>query len=742
MGESATVATGLPAREHPPARARAAQRWVDDPRVRRTGDVVALVLFLYFVQQWFWPAPLGVLVRGVVIGGLTALVAFGISLVYRANRVINFAQGDLGGVPASFAVLLIVSRGWPYPLAMLTGLASAFVLGGIVELLIIRRFFKAPRLILTVVTIGLATVLTAGELALPSAFHVHTPPQNFASPFNFSFTIKPIVFHGNDILAMVTVPVAIAALAAFFRYTHIGIAVRASAESADRAALLGVPVRRINTVVWVIATVLATVALIMRAGVVGLPIGSALGLPILLQALAAAVIGRMEKLTTIFFAAVGIGIIEQAVVWHTRKSLLVDPILFAVVIIALLVQRGGAGSRLQDAAMSTWQTVKEVRPIPRELAGLPEVWWARAGIFTVLAVIAIAMPPLLGEGRTVLGGALFAYGIIVVSLVVLTGWAGQVSLGQFAFAGVGAATGAWMTLHLHWDLSIVMVVSGIIGAAVAVLIGLPALRIKGLFLAVVTLGFALACTSYFLNGDFAHWVPAGADRIPRYPLFGHISLSTETRYYYLSLAAFVAAVWAVRGLRASRTGRILVGVRENERAAQSYGVNLVRAKLTAFALSGFLAAFAGCLLVHQQQNYLSTTYRPEQSLSVFVMVVIGGLGSIPGAFLGAVFIQSLTWFSFLYPHAIRPALPLLGGGVGLIVILMFLPGGLGSLIYSGRDRLLRWLAHRHNIAVPSLVADMRQVDVQEAATADPAATVTETLTETDERAPEPTGARA
>jgi branched-chain amino acid transport system permease protein len=691
----------------PSTGARAKQTWVDDVRVRKAFNYGAAALFFYFIQQWFWPAPAGVLVQGMLIGGLTALVAFGITLIYRANRVINFAQGDLGGVPASLAVLLIVSQGWPYPVAVAAGVAAAIVLGAAVELLIVRRFFKAPRLILTVVTIGMATGLTAGELALPSVFHVKTPPQNLPSPFHFSFTIRPVVFHGNDILAMVTVPLAVIALVWFFRYTNIGIAVRASAESSDRASLLGVPVKRVNTVVWVVATVLATVALIMQAGVIGLPIGSALGLPILLRALAAAVIGRMERLTTIFVAAMGLGVIQQAVTWHTGKGLLVDPIVFAVIIVALLAQRGGAISRLEDAARSSWQTVREIRPIPRELASLKEVTWSRRAITTVLAAVALVLPPLLGEGRTVLAAALLLYGIVAVSLVLLTGWAGQVSLGQFAFAGVGAATGAWMTLHLHWDLSIVLVCSGLIGAGVAVLIGLPGLRIRGLFLAVATLGFALATHSYLLNGDFMHWVPNGSVRIPRPMIFGRISLQSETRYYYLCLAAFVLTAYAVRGVRRSRTGRVLIGVRENERAVQAFGVNLVRTKLTAFALSGFMAAFAGSLLVHQQQNFLRNTYRPEESLAVFVMVVIGGLASVPGAFLGAVFIQSLTWFSFLYPAAFRPALPLLGGGVGLIVILMFLPGGLGSLVYDGRDRLLRWHAKRRGIVVPSLLADVR-----------------------------------
>ena len=257
--------------------------------------------------------------------------------------------------PRCSPCLLIVSKHWPYPLAMLAGLAAGLLLGAIVEIVIVRWFFNAPRLILTTVTIFLILPLAGGELALPSVFHVKIPPQNFASPFDFTFRINPIVFHGNDILAMVMIPTLLIGLALFFRYTNTGIAVRAISESSDRASLLGVPVKRINTVVWMMASLLATIALILRAGVVGLPIGSALGYPILVRALAAAVIGKMEKLPTIFVASLGIGVLEQAVVWHTRRGLLVDPILFVVIIGALLVQRRNAASRTEDQAMSSWQ---------------------------------------------------------------------------------------------------------------------------------------------------------------------------------------------------------------------------------------------------------------------------------------------------------------------------------------------------------------------------------------------------
>src|SRR5688500_2363201 len=133
------------ATEVPPAGPVA--RTVDDDRVRRAATAVAGVLAFYFVIQWFWPSPMGVLVQGLVIGGLTAMIAFGIALTYRANRIVNFAAGDLGALPASLAVLLIVSNlSLPYFVAVPIGLVAAIALGALVDFLLIRRFFKAPRL--------------------------------------------------------------------------------------------------------------------------------------------------------------------------------------------------------------------------------------------------------------------------------------------------------------------------------------------------------------------------------------------------------------------------------------------------------------------------------------------------------------------------------------------------------------------------------------------------------------------
>ncbi len=660
--------------------------------------VLAAALFL-LAQRVLFPAPLGVLVQGLVLGGLTALIAFGIALVHRAEGIVNFAQGDLGGLPASLAVLLILVTGVPYGLAVGTGLVAAVLLGAFVHFVVIRRFARAPRLILTVATIFLAQVLAAGEVVLPRAFNVTGVPQSFPSPFDFSFSIGRVVFSGNEVVAMAAIPLLLAALAGFLRYTALGMAVRASAENAERAALLGVPVERVRATVWILATVLSTLAIFLRAGVVGLPIGRVLGPTILLRALAGAVVGRMERLPVILAASLGLGMLESAVIWDTGRALLVPPVLFVVLLVALLVQRRDRQTLGRAAGLwrSSWPAVRAIRPVPRALARLPEVRLARLAVLAVPAGVAAALPLVLPESRLNLLARVAILAIVGVSLVVLTGWGGQVSLGQMAFVGIGAAVAGAATANLGWDLTLALLAAGAVGAAAATVIGLPALRIPGLLFAVTTLALAMATSSWFLNTEFMGWLPTG--RIERPDLFGRVAIRSETAYYYVALAGLGLALVAARNLRRARTGRVLIGTRDNEAAAAAFGVNVTRAKLTAFAASGFLAAFAGGLYVHHQQSLGITPYQPEESLRVFAMVVIGGLGSLPGALVGAAYVQGLDSFRAEFPRALQPFVALLGTGLGGLVVLTVLPGGLGGLIYAGRDRALRWAARRRGIGL-------------------------------------------
>ena len=676
-----------------------------------------------------WPAPPGVIIQGVILGSLTALLAFGVSLIYRSNRIINFAQADLGVVPAALAVALMsrrqldlktyqyVDKSWPYWIVVPIALALAVGLGFFIERFLIRRFGSAPRLILMVVTIGLAQVLAGLATAIPAwvnpgqALAVVSGNSFIRPPFHLTFRIGSVIFNANHVLAAGFVVVASVSLFAFLRFTPIGVAIRACAERADRASLLGINVGLTQSVVWAIAALLSTLTVLLRAGIVGLPLGSAFGPSILVRALAAAVLARMESYAVMFFASAGLGVVEASILWNHRGGSLVDPVLFGVLLVTLLLQRRRKESRVEDSDTSSWRDVASVRPIPRELVGLPEVRFVLAGLGIALAALVVGLPFVLSPARTNLVAATFIYAIVAISLVVLTGWAGEISLGQVAFFAIGAATAGTLNYHYRLDLTVTTLIAGVVGAIASVIVGLPALRIRGLFLAVTSLGFAITTSSFLLDRDYFRFLPdPGSQFVERFPLLGTLDISSERTFYFVCLGALVMALWTARGLRRTRTARILVATHENPRAAQAFGIHLERTKLLAFAISGFYAAFAGGLLVIHQRALGEQLFQPVESLKALTMVVIGGLGSLPGAVLGALFIKSTEWFNTIVPQEFRLLFTTASTGVGLIVVLNNFPEGLGGLLYGLRDRWLRGIADRRKILVPSLHADKRAVD--------------------------------
>lgn len=694
----------LEQRPTPQEVAKKALRAVENPHVK--AGMIAFtgtMAFLLFVGFLF-PAPPSILFLGAITGSLNALVALGIVLVYRANRIVNFATGDLGALGGVLAVSLIAGPGWPFLLAVPAGLITAVIVGAGVEFFIIRRFSTAPRLILTVATIGLGNVLAAFTLLLPRLFKFDVAPQDFDLPFDFKVEWFPVTYRTGHLLILLAVPLLAAGLTAFFRFTRVGVAVRASAERADRAALLGIPVARIGTLVWVLAAGLSAMAVLLRAPVVGVPIGSVLGPTLLLRALAAAVIGKMENLSVTFAAAIVLGMLERATFWVTRRTLVSDAILFGIILASLLFQRRGKVARADDAGTSTWEAAREVRPIPEELRSIPSVRNGVRGLKFFALALVVLVPLTWNGSRVNLVGVGLTFAIAIVSLTVLTGWAGQISLGQVAFVAVGAAVSGRL-FQAGWDFFFCLLAAGLAGAVVAVLIGLPALRIRGPFLAVATLGFALATGSFFLNREFFPWlVPDG--RVPRPVILGKFDLESELTMYYVLLIALVIVLLLASSFRNSRAGRVLVATRDNGRAAQSYGINPVRAQLTAFALSGFIAALAGGLNMFHQHGLTTSLLETPQSIVLFTVAVIGGLASLPGALLGAAYLT----FLFYSPLTRLPAVQLIASGLGVLAILLFLPGGLGGLFYSMRDGILRRIATAKGIVVPSLLADQRSGD--------------------------------
>jgi branched-chain amino acid transport system permease protein len=680
----------------------------DNQTLVRPLVVIGPAAAILIVQALIFPVDRGVYLFGIVLGLLGSLVALGMALIYRANRILNFAQGDLGLVPTVLAIDLIAYASVPFFVGMFLGLGAAIVLGVVVEFFIIRRFSQAPRLILTVATIGLAQLLSVCSLIIPAIWGKSPINQGLYEVFDFSFFISPITFHASTVLALIIAPLCIAGIAMFLRFTATGMAVRASAERADRASLLGVPVKRLGTVVWVIATALSFLAVFVKANVVGPQLVSSGGVgtasfSALLAALTALMLGRMTNLPSVAISAVALGVLEQAAVWHNGDNpAIIYPVYGIVVLVGLVVRKTGQSRAEQDTSAS-WQAVDEVRPIPKELRKVTEVAVAKWGGLFVLLLVAIKLPTFgfMDGGSVVKVATVLIFAMVGISIIMLTGWAGQVSLGQMAFVGFGGAVGALATHDWHLDLSLAMIVAGIAGAAVAVVVGLPALRVKGLFLAVTTLAFAVTASNYLLDSKRFGWVPSPRVHIDRPALFGRIDLESQTNMYYLCLAVLILAIVGVLGLRRSRTGRALMALRENEKGAQSFGINIVRAKLLAFALSGFLAAVAGCLFTHVNTIFSPDQFGAQQSFVVFTATVVGGLGSLTGAILGALFFRGGTWF-------LQGNWQLLPSALGVLIVLLVYPGGLSGLVFRVRDGWLRSVGRRFGIVVPSLLADTRE----------------------------------
>ncbi len=652
---------------------------------------VVSVAAVLAVQLILFPMPLGVWIQGVVLGLLGSLMAVGLGLTFRLNKVINFAQGDLGTAPAVLAVGLVAFSGVNYFAGLATGLVASVLLTATVEIVVVRRFRRSPRLILTVATIGLSQLLVVLSLLIPRIWG-QTPIGSavVSFPWQFTWHIGPVVFNANDLVAVIVSVVCLAAVSIWFTRSDIGIAVQAVGDRRDRASMLGIPVGRLQSVTWVVAGVLSFVSIFFQATILGLPLDPTYGLTALVTALAALALGNFTELPTIAASAVALGVLEQGVAWDDPTNPALGLAVLAAVVFGAIVVRQLLANRTDREAETALTLAGSVRDLPTSLRDLTEV---RVGtpVGALIAFAAVCTLPLwMGPGEVIRASSLIVLAIVGCSVVVLTGWSGQVSLGQMSFAAVGATVSAVALLDWHWDLSLALLVAGAAAAVVAVAVGIPTLRLDGMFAAVTTLAFSLAASGYLLVREEFSWIPQSQIGVPY--LFG-VSMTSQTSVFELCLGVLVLVLVALHGLRHSRTGRVLRALPANQRAASGYGVRVVWAKLTAFAISGFIAGLAGCLLIVVNQQYEETSFLVPVSLVVFTSTAVGGLGSAFGAILGAAIVEGSTIY-------LPPSWQLFPSALGVLLVLILFPRGLAGLCYDVRDWALDGLARRHRAAAP------------------------------------------
>jgi ABC-type branched-subunit amino acid transport system permease subunit len=621
--------------------------------------------------------PSFVLVQGVITGLGYGLLAMGLVLIYKTNRVLNFAQGQLGVVAAVFMVKCYYDFGLNYWFGLFLSLALAGAAGALSELLL-RRLFNRPRVLVMVATIGLSQVLfvfTALPFIRPNNLY-----KPFPVPVDISFHIGTYLFTPGQVLTLVLAPIVAVALAVFVKWSPWGLAMRAMAENADSARLSGVWVRRTSTVAWTVAGVLSAFTAVLAAPGQTSSLTEVLSPELLLLALTAAMVGAMVNLTAAFVAAIAVGVIQEVLVWNLSSTAQVDLILFVIVSVVLLARIAAlqTGSRREER--STWLEGSRNRrradgPLRRRVGATGVV---------VAVVIAALLPLVLNTGRTFLLSQICIYAVIALSLTVLTGWAGQVSLGQFGLVAIGAL----MASHLGASVPLILLLpfAGAVTAVIAVLVGLPALRVRGLYLAVSTLAFSLWFMGSVL-GTTCWTVPLVGKRlctglpnpqstlIARPSLLG-ISLVSERAFAWFSLGLLVVSVLMVRLWRDKGVKRRLMAVRDNETGAGAMGIPLARTKLLAFALSGFMAGYAGVCLAFATERFSTDTFDPSYSVLVVSMVVIGGLGSIDGAVLGAIYLVGLPAM-----FGTTSTIQFLTSGLGLLAFILYLPGGLAELLH-------------------------------------------------------------
>ncbi|HEY1826394.1 MAG TPA: ATP-binding cassette domain-containing protein [Acidimicrobiales bacterium] len=684
--------------------------------MRKTRNALAAVLaaiLVLLIVPLLAPgrAPLGLLLQGVETGAVNGLLALGLVLTYRANRVINFSYGAMGALAGTVGLTLYLGQHWNWYLALVAGVASGALLGVTTELLLRWRFTKVPRLIVMVATIGLAQVFGGIQALVPGWLGAPAFVGSFTTPLSrLHTTINPVLFDGNDLLVFAVALVIPLALSWFLARTDTGVAVRSLAENPDRARLVGIPWRRISLLVWILAGALAGLTVMVNSPSQGVSPSLIAGPTLLLPALVAAVIANMESLPVAFWSGIALGVINAVVGFNVTQASVTDVALLAFVLLAMLVRRGRSGRGREEGTQ--WLATGVARPIPPILRRLPEVRLARVGLGLAVAAVVLLVPVLGGPGTTLEYTVALTFGILAVSLVVLSGWGGTVSLGQFSLAGAGGILAGDLIEKANVDLFQCLALAAVAGAILAGLVGLPALRARGEFLAVSTLALAVCTNSFFFNpANFSSLIPGN---FVRPVVFGHLNLVNGRTLYYLCLAVLVAVVLFVVGLRKARAGRVLLAVRDNPEAASAMGVPTVRTTLSAFMLSGAIAGIAGALYVTTLRSVGDGSFDPSLSLLVFSMAVIGGLGSISGALIGVTLVEIATYGLPQYQSLIA--------GAGMLLVLMIVPGGLGRVLEMGRDVLLRAVARRHNLDVPTIARQASHLPAQTDADAIPAST--------------------
>ncbi|HEX4432599.1 MAG TPA: ABC transporter permease [Frankiaceae bacterium] len=570
-------------------------------------------------------------ISGLTTAGIYAITASGLTLTYVTTGVFNFAHGATGAFAAFAYWQMRFAWNWPAPIAILVTLGIlAPGLGLLLERYIMRRLegtSDATKLVVTVAVL-VATVGIIQTIWDPTAFR--TTHELFGN----KFTVANIDIPYNDVTVLVLALLVAIGLRLLLYRTRLGIAMRATVDDRSLAVMNGARPNRASQASWIIGTQLAALAGILVAPKLNL---SALPLTLLIvNAYAASMIGRLRSLPMTFVGALILGLANDLVVGYLPKIKTgqqyvsglgaVTPVFVLLLAVLLLKQTKLRGT--------STQRTREISPTPT---------WGGSLIFVgIIVVMAIAATPIISAGDLFASTKMWGIGIIALSLIPLVGYAGRISLCQLSFAGIGAVVVAHAGANgAPASLLLAAVVAAIAGA----IISLPALRLSGIYLALLTAAFAVTLDNWVFQlpafNNFGHkkfdLFESGSLSFNPFSI-GSLSVKSPKTYFVFGAVMFALMALVVVAIRRSQFGQRLLALKESPAACETLGMNPRMTTLAVFTLSAAMAGFGGGIYGAALQTATPDTFQFFNGLAILLVVVIGGVSSIGSAFFAAVFL--------------------------------------------------------------------------------------------------------
>jgi branched-subunit amino acid ABC-type transport system permease component len=562
-------------------------------------------------------------VTGVTTAAVYALAAMGLVVTYSTSGVFNFAQGAIGMVCAYACYSLREHTATPTWLAAgLCVVVLAPLIGLIIDRLLLPGLSRASSIAYVVVSLGLLVMLQGLVIAIYGG-----NDRPFAALFSRSTFRVAEVNVGYDQVAVVLCAAAAGiGLAILLRGTHIGLQMRAVVNDRDLTAMTGTDPRMLTSLSWMFGCSFAALAAILLAPFVGL--STAVLTLLVVQAFGAAVVGRLQSIPWTILGAVVVGLgaslLTKAVSSRPDLSGLPSSLPFLVLFVVLIVS---PANRFGSA-----------RAEPVDRSGPTAPTRRRGGVPAALLVLAIGAGLTLDGGRLVTGTVTLAFALIFSSLSLLTGTARQISLCHALFVALGATTLAHLA-ESGMPYLLALLLTGLTFVPVALLIALPAVRLNGLFLALLTFGFGVLAQNLIFPTGLAFGT-RGSLLIERPEVFG-ASLLGDRAMYWFALAVAGAGMAAVEVIRRTRLGRTLRALGDSPTALESLGVRPAVANVLVFCTSAFLAAIGGGLLATTYQQITTTTFDYFQSLLWLTLLTAAGAASLGGVALAAFVLVAL-----------------------------------------------------------------------------------------------------